>query len=96
MGRNAFQRPHKDALKLLGDVMNVFKERDVVVPGLDEAHDGVRIAHLTDLHVGCLTPARKILRAIEMAQDSQARHSAAFDRRLRLLRARSSSGGSPS
>jgi class I fructose-bisphosphate aldolase len=25
MGRNAFQRPHKDALKLLGDVMNVFK-----------------------------------------------------------------------
>ena len=25
MGRNAFQRPHDDALKLLADVMNVFK-----------------------------------------------------------------------
>ncbi|HEX9102173.1 MAG TPA: metallophosphoesterase, partial [Polyangia bacterium] len=42
-------------------------ERDVVVPGLDPAHDGVRIAHLTDLHVGMLTPAKKILRALEMA-----------------------------
>jgi predicted MPP superfamily phosphohydrolase len=42
-------------------------ERDVVVPGLDPAHDGVRIAHLTDLHVGMLTPARKIQRALEMA-----------------------------
>ncbi len=43
-------------------------ERDVIVPGLDPAHDGVKIAHLTDLHVGMLTPARKILRALEMAQ----------------------------
>src|SRR6266542_2239411 len=43
-------------------------EREVIVPGLDPAHDGVRIAHLTDLHVGMLTPARKILRAVELAQ----------------------------
>ncbi len=43
-------------------------ERDVIVPGLDPAHDGVKIAHLTDLHVGLLTPAKKILRALEMAQ----------------------------
>ena len=43
-------------------------ERDVIVPGLDPAHDGVKIAHLTDLHVGMLTPAKKILRALEMAQ----------------------------
>jgi predicted MPP superfamily phosphohydrolase len=43
-------------------------EHDIVVPGLDPAHDGVRIAHLTDLHVGMLTPAAKILSAIEMAQ----------------------------
>ncbi len=42
-------------------------ERDIVVPGLDPSHDGVKIAHLTDLHVGMLTPARKILRALEMA-----------------------------
>jgi predicted MPP superfamily phosphohydrolase len=43
-------------------------EHEVVVPGLDPAHDGVRVAHLTDLHVGMLTPDRKILRAIERAR----------------------------
>jgi len=42
-------------------------EHDVMVPGLDPAHDGVRVAHLTDLHVGMLTPDRKILRAIAHA-----------------------------
>jgi len=46
-------------------------ERDIIVPGLDPAHDGVKIAHLTDLHVGMLTPARKILRALEMAHASK-------------------------
>jgi predicted MPP superfamily phosphohydrolase len=40
----------------------------VVVPGLDPAHDGLKVAHLTDLHVGMLTPDRRILRAIERAQ----------------------------
>jgi predicted MPP superfamily phosphohydrolase len=43
-------------------------ERDVVTPGLDPAHDGVKIAHITDLHVGMLTPHRRIRRALEMAQ----------------------------
>src|ERR1700757_5024018 len=47
------------------------REHDIIVPGLDAAHDGVRIAHLTDLHVGMLTPAKKILRALEMAQAAQ-------------------------
>jgi uncharacterized protein len=46
-------------------------EHDVVVPGLDPAHDGVRVAHLTDLHVGMLTPDRKILHAIAQAQASK-------------------------
>ena len=58
--RSRFHKRRPDGPRLV--------ERDVVVPGLDAAHDGVRIAHLTDLHVGLLTPARKILRAIEMAQ----------------------------
>jgi predicted MPP superfamily phosphohydrolase len=44
------------------------KEHEVVVPGLDPAHDGLKVAHLTDLHVGMLTPDRKILRAITRAQ----------------------------
>src|SRR6185503_9958885 len=46
-------------------------EYEVVVPGLDPAHDGLRVAHLTDLHVGMLTPDRKILRAIEHAEEAK-------------------------
>jgi len=46
-------------------------ERDVHVPGLSPYHDGLKIAHLTDLHVGMLTPARKILRAVEHARQSR-------------------------
>jgi uncharacterized protein len=45
-------------------------ERDVPTPGLDPAHDGVRIAHVTDLHVGMITPHQRIRRALEMAQES--------------------------
>jgi predicted MPP superfamily phosphohydrolase len=43
-------------------------EAEVRVPGLSPYHDGLKIAHLTDLHVGMLTPASKILRGIERAQ----------------------------
>jgi predicted MPP superfamily phosphohydrolase len=43
-------------------------QHEVIVPGLDPAHEGLKVAHLTDLHVGMLTPDRKILRAIERAQ----------------------------
>jgi len=46
-------------------------EQDLVTPGLDPAHDGVRIAHLTDLHVGLLTPHARIRRALEIAQASK-------------------------
>lgn len=41
--------------------------RTAHLPGLDPALDGLRIAHLTDLHVGLLTPASKIRRAIQRA-----------------------------
>jgi predicted MPP superfamily phosphohydrolase len=41
---------------------------ELEVPGLDCAHDGVKIAHVTDLHVGMLTSARKILRALHAAE----------------------------
>jgi hypothetical protein len=40
---------------------------EVLVPGLDPAHDGIKIAHLTDLHVGMLTPDARILRAVSRA-----------------------------
>jgi predicted MPP superfamily phosphohydrolase len=41
---------------------------NVPTPGLDPAHDGLKVAHLTDLHVGLLTPHRRIARAFEWAQ----------------------------
>jgi predicted MPP superfamily phosphohydrolase len=40
------------------------REHEVTVGGLDPAHDGLRVAHLTDLHVGMLTPDNRILRGI--------------------------------
>ena len=40
----------------------------LVVPGLDPAHDGLRVAHLSDLHVGILTPHSFIRNAVTMIQ----------------------------
>jgi len=42
-------------------------EHEVHVEGLDPRHDGVRIAQLSDIHVGTLTPARHIRAAIAAA-----------------------------
>jgi predicted MPP superfamily phosphohydrolase len=39
----------------------------IVVPDLDPAHDGLRIAQLSDLHVGPLTPVERIRAAIDEA-----------------------------
>src|SRR3569832_447441 len=43
----------------------------VPVVGLDPAHEGLRIAHLTDLHVGMLTPSRFIRAAVEQARSAK-------------------------
>jgi predicted MPP superfamily phosphohydrolase len=43
------------------------ERRSFLVPGLDPAHDGLRVAQLTDLHVGRRTPASVIRAAIEEA-----------------------------
>ena len=43
----------------------------VPIIGLDPALDGLKIAHLSDLHVGSLTPHRFIRAAVEMAQAEQ-------------------------
>ncbi len=37
---------------------------EVVVPGLDPAHDGLRVAQLSDLHIGAMTPERRVTGAI--------------------------------
>lgn len=42
-------------------------EHEIHVDGLDPRHDGVRIAQLSDLHVGNLTPAAHIAAAIRAA-----------------------------
>jgi len=43
------------------------EQRDVRVPGLHPAHDGLRVAHLSDLHVGSLTPEECIRNAVTEA-----------------------------
>jgi hypothetical protein len=40
---------------------------EIVVPDLDPAHDGLRVAQLSDIHVGPLTPEGRIRAAVEMA-----------------------------
>lgn len=39
-----------------------------MIPGLSRAHDGVRIGHLSDLHVGTVTPDARIRRALELVE----------------------------
>jgi hypothetical protein len=39
----------------------------VEIAGLDDRHDGLRIAHLSDIHVGNLTPASHVRAAIDAA-----------------------------
>ena len=48
MGRNAFQRPRADALKLLADVMGIYKQRadSVTTSGAGPAFEGRRAMSL--------------------------------------------------
>jgi predicted MPP superfamily phosphohydrolase len=52
---------------MAGPVPPRVSEHEVVVPGLDPRHDGVRIAQLSDIHVGNLTPPSHIRSAISAA-----------------------------
>lgn len=42
-------------------------EHEVRIKNLDPRHDGVRIAHLSDIHVGNMTPASHVRAAVEVA-----------------------------
>lgn len=53
--------------RMAGPVPPRVTEHEVVVDGLDPRHDGVRIAQLSDIHVGNLTPASHIRAAISAA-----------------------------
>ncbi len=50
---------------LAGDVRS--EPREIVLPDLDPAHDGLRVAQLSDLHVGGLTPPERVRAAIDAA-----------------------------
>src|SRR5688572_23172379 len=50
----------------------VLVEHEVAVPGMDPAHDGVRIAHLSDIHVGNLTPEDHVRAAVSLATNAGA------------------------
>lgn len=47
-------------------------EHEVRVTGLDPRHDGVRIAQLSDIHVGHLTPRQHVRSAIDSANAANA------------------------
>jgi uncharacterized protein len=43
---------------------------DIHIRDLDQAHDGLKIVHITDVHVGLLTPRARIRQAIEVANEA--------------------------
>jgi hypothetical protein len=43
------------------------ESHEIMVPDLDPAHEGLRVAQLSDLHVGELTPPERVRAAIEEA-----------------------------
>ena len=43
--------------------------RDIALPGLKRAHDGLRIAHLSDIHLGRHVEPRLVRRAVRMVND---------------------------
>jgi len=47
----------------------VLERRTFLVPGLDPRHDGLRVAQLSDLHVGPRTPRQRVRAAITAAND---------------------------
>lgn len=47
-------------------------EYDLPVADLDPAHDGLTVAHVTDVHVGVITPEKRIRRAVEMVNEAGA------------------------
>jgi hypothetical protein len=43
------------------------ERHEIVLPDLDPAHDGLRVAHLSDLHFGPLPPVERIRAAVDEA-----------------------------
>jgi len=49
----------------------VLEQHTFAVPGLDPAHDGLRVAQISDVHVGWLTPREHVRFAVEAANAFQ-------------------------
>lgn len=49
----------------------VVTETEVSIRGLDPRHDGLRIAHLSDIHVGRTTPRAHVRAAVELANRAE-------------------------
>jgi hypothetical protein len=49
--------------------MPVVEEREFLLADLSPAHDGLRIAQLSDIHVGRATPARRVRMAVVMVNE---------------------------
>lgn len=47
------------------------REWTVWIPGLEPKHDGVRIGHLSDVHVGVVTPDQRIRNAVELLAETR-------------------------
>ena len=58
--------------RMAGPVPPRVTEHEVRIAGLDPRHDGVRIAQLSDIHVGNLTPVSHIRAAIQAANNAAA------------------------
>jgi hypothetical protein len=46
-------------------------QHDVPLSGLDPRHDGLRIAHLSDIHCGNVTPAEHVRRAVAITNQAR-------------------------
>ena len=44
---------------------------ELFIPGLDSAHDGLKIAQLSDLHIGRGSPDGRVIAAVRMLNDEQ-------------------------
>lgn len=64
--------PSQAARRVIGlDTDVALREWTVWIPDLEPKHDGVRLGHLSDVHVGAVTPDRRIRNAVEILAAAQ-------------------------
>jgi predicted MPP superfamily phosphohydrolase len=67
-----FIRARNGMRRAIGQELRVaMRMHDVRIRGLDPRHDGLRVGHLSDLHVGLVTPDARIRHAVELLVAAQ-------------------------